>query len=106
MRLVVFGHGQDWQLSDRPLLALNAASSLIDCGQIRIEVSRIATSARYLFPRCRDLAQSFTVIGHVGKDDQDVHSEFECQILGSGQCKTRSRYAPVSYTHLRAHETR
>src|SRR5450830_1848531 len=104
MRLVVFRHSQDWQLSDRPLLALDATSSLVNCGQICIEVSRIATSARYLFPSCRDLTQSFTVIGHIGKDDQNVHSEFESQIFGSGQCKTRSRYALDDRIICQVHE--
>jgi len=76
---VVVGHSQNWQLGNRARVGFvgvlgvdHAPRPLIDGGQIRVHVARIAAAAGHLFPRRAHFAQSVSVGGHVGENDQHV----------------------------------
>jgi len=93
MGLVVLGHGQDRDHSDRSLTVLDAAGAFVHRRQVRVEVARIAAPSRDLLTRGRDLAQGLGVEGHVDQDDQDVHVQVEGEVLGAGQGEPRRRDA-------------
>ena len=73
---VILWHGQDRNLRHRAFLANQTSSPLIEGGQVRIEVTRIPTTARHLATSCGNFPQGFTVVSHVGHDDQNVHVLF------------------------------
>ncbi len=66
---VIIRHGQNGDLGDGSIAALNSTSPLIDGSQIRVHVTWETTSTRHLFSGSRDLTQSLSIGGHVCQDD-------------------------------------
>ena len=67
--LTVVRHGQDWNLGDRAIAALDTASSLIYGRQISVHVTWIASSAGHFLSCCRDFTQGIAVRCKVGEND-------------------------------------
>ena len=82
---VVAGHGQDGELGDGSLLALDDPCSLVLAGQVGVHVTWVATSSGHLFTSSTHLSERLAIVGHVGVDDEHVHVQIECQVLGGGQ---------------------
>ena len=82
---VVVGHGQDRDLGDRSVPALDASRPLVDGGQVGVHVTRETTAAGHLLTGGRHLAQRLGVRGHVGEDDQHVLLALVREELGGGQ---------------------
>jgi len=86
---VVAGHRQDRHLRNGSLAPFQPSGALIDGGQIAVQIAGIAFARRNLAARTGQLPERFAVIGHVGQDDQNVHSLLEGQILGQRQSRAR-----------------
>src|SRR5208337_442510 len=82
--------GQDRDLGDRALLSLDHAGTLVEVCEIRIHVSRVATAAGHFLTGGTDLAERFTIVGHIRQDDEHVHTELESKVFGSGEGETGS----------------
>ena len=89
VRDVVVGHGQDGDLRDGARGALDPSRPLVERGQIGVEIARVALARGDLAPRGRDLAQGLAVVGHVRKDDEDVHAHLVGQVLGGREGASR-----------------
>lgn len=87
--LTIVRHGQDRDLGDRTVTALDTTSSLVDGRQIRVHVTRVTTTTGHLLTSGRHLTKGITVGGQVGQNDQDVFLELVGVVLGGGQSKTR-----------------
>mmetsp|Transcript_38125 Transcript_38125/g.96425 ORF Transcript_38125/g.96425 Transcript_38125/m.96425 type:complete len:371 (-) Transcript_38125:560-1672(-) len=85
VRDVVVGHGENGQLRDGALAALDTAGALVDGGQIRVHVAGVAAAAGHLLTGGRHLTQRVGVRGHVGQDDQHVVPAVVRQVLGGGE---------------------
>lgn len=88
-RLTVVRHGQNRNLCNGTVTALDTTSALVDGGQIRVHVTRVTTTTGDFFTGCRHLTKGIAVGGQIGKNDQDVFLELVCVVLGGGQGKTR-----------------
>ena len=55
MRDVVVRHGEDGELSDGALAALDAPRALVDCGQVSVHVTGVAAATGHLLARRRHL---------------------------------------------------
>ncbi|GIX65223.1 uncharacterized protein BcabD6B2_46580 [Babesia caballi] len=84
VRDVVVGHGQDGELGDAPVAALDPASALIETRQVSVHVPGVPTPAGHLLPGRRHLTQGVGIGRHVGQNDKDVHLPVESQVLGRG----------------------
>ena len=82
---VVAGHGQDGDLGDRTLAALDDTGALVQAGQVRIQVAGEALTAGDLALGGGELAQSLAIAGHIGQDDQHVLVQVKGQVLGHRQ---------------------
>jgi hypothetical protein len=82
---VVVGHGQNGNLSDGTVAALDSASALVDGGQIGVHVTGETTSAGHLLAGGGHLTQGLGVRAHVGQDDQHVLLALVGEELGCGQ---------------------
>lgn len=51
----VIRHGQDGNLSNRPVPALHTARAFVNGRQVCVHISGVATTSRYLFASCRNL---------------------------------------------------
>lgn len=78
----IVGHGQDRYLRDGAVPAFYTACALVDCRQVGIHVSGIASSTGDLFSGGRDLTQSIAVRREIRKDDQNMLFELIGVILG------------------------
>jgi hypothetical protein len=87
--LTVVGHGQDRDLCDGTVTALDTTSSLVDCRQIRVHVTRVTTTTGDFFTGSGHLTEGIAVGGQIGKNDQDVLLELVGVVLGGSQGKTR-----------------
>jgi hypothetical protein len=90
MVLTVVRHGQNRDLGDGTVAALDTTGSLVDGRQIRVHVTGVPTATGDFFTGGGHLTESVTVGGQVGKDDQDVLLELVGVVLGGGESKTRS----------------
>mmetsp|Transcript_29901 Transcript_29901/g.56072 ORF Transcript_29901/g.56072 Transcript_29901/m.56072 type:complete len:340 (-) Transcript_29901:549-1568(-) len=86
---VIIGHGQDGELRDGTVSALDSACPLVDRGQIRVHVTRISSSSWHLFSSGRHLSQGICVGAHVGEDHENVLLARVREVLGRGQSQTR-----------------
>ena len=91
MCLILLRHGQDRYHGNRTVVAFLTSGSLIHRRKVCIKVSRIASSARNLFSRRGNFAESLGVVSDVGQNYQHVHTQVESQIFGGGQRHTRRR---------------
>jgi len=82
---VVTGHGQNRELSDRALFALDDACTLVVGGEVGVHITGIAAASGHLLTSSTHLSERLAVVGHVRVDDEHVHVQVECQILGCGQ---------------------
>src|SRR5712691_2989477 len=88
---VVSGHGENRHLGDRALTTMKSSRPLVDRREVGVHVTWISSSSRDLFSSCRDLSESFCIVRHVSKNDQDVGSEFDGEILSGRQCESRGQ---------------
>ena len=88
--LTVVRHGQNGDLSDGAVTALDTTSSLVDSRQIRVHVTGVTTTTGDFFTSGGDLTEGIAVGGQVGKNDQDVLLELVGVVFGGGKSKTRS----------------
>ena len=109
MGLIILRHGKDRNHGDGAILALLTSCSLIQRSQIRIHISRIASTARNFFAGCGNLTKRVCVICNIRQNNQNMHVLLKGQILGrseshTGRCDTLYRrvigqvnkhYAPV-----------
>nr|WP_237108779.1 hypothetical protein [Nonomuraea sp. MG754425] len=63
----------------------DAATPLVDGGQVAVEVAGVGAAGRDLPAGGGDLAQGFAVARHVGQHDENVPPQGERQMLGDGQ---------------------
>jgi hypothetical protein len=84
----VVGHGQNGNLSNGSVAALDTSGALVDGGQIRVHVTRVSTTSGHFFSGCGDLAQGIAVGGEIGENDQDVLLELVGVVLGGGEGET------------------
>ena len=68
----IVGHGEDGDLGDGAVAALDAAGALVDGGQIGVHVAGEAAPAGHLLAGRRHLAQRLGVRRHVRQDHQHV----------------------------------
>ena len=85
MGLIVLRHGQDGDHGDASLFPVLAAGSLVDGGEIRVHVSRIAAASRHFLAGCRHLAERVRIIGDIRQDDEHMHLFLKSKILCRGQ---------------------
>mmetsp|Transcript_62504 Transcript_62504/g.167420 ORF Transcript_62504/g.167420 Transcript_62504/m.167420 type:complete len:421 (+) Transcript_62504:365-1627(+) len=86
---VIVGHGQDRELSDRPVPSLDPPCTFVDGGQIRVHVPGVTTTAGHFFSGGGDLSQGVGVRGHVSQDHEDVLLTLVREILGGRQRQSR-----------------
>lgn len=85
---IIVGHGQDWDLSNGSVLSSDSTGSLVDGGEIGIEVTWVRSSSWDFFSGSGNFSEGVGVGGHISQDDQDVQLSFVGQILSSSQSKT------------------
>ena len=90
MSLVIFRHGQNRNHGDTTILTFLTACTFIQGCKVGVHVTRITTTARNLFTRCRYLTEGVSVVRNIGQDYKYVHVLLKCKILSSGKCHTRS----------------
>jgi hypothetical protein len=88
-RLTVVRHGENGNLGDGTVTALDTTGTLVHGGQISVHVTRVTTTTRNLFTRSRHLTKSVTVGRQISKNDKDVLLELVGVVLGGGKSKTR-----------------
>ena len=86
---IVTRHGQNWELCNRSLLALDNSSTLVEHSKVSVHVTRVTTSPRNFFTCSTDLSKCITVVGHVRVDNENGIVVLECEVFSSCQCKTR-----------------
>ena len=89
VRDVVVGHGEDGDLRDGALGALDLARPLVQGGEVGVQVARDSPCGRDLAADGGDLAQRLAVVRHVRHDDQHVHVALVGEVLGRGQRAAR-----------------
>ena len=85
---IVTGHGQDGDLCDRSLLSLDPSRTLVELCEVGVHVTGVSTPSGHLFSCCSDLTECLTVVGDIGHDDQNLHSELERHVLR--RCKSKT----------------
>src|SRR6267143_1999227 len=88
---VISWHGENRHLCDRALATVKSSCSFVYRAQVCVHVAWISSASRDLFSGCRNLSESFRIVRHVGENDEDVGSEFDCEILSGGQCESRGQ---------------
>jgi hypothetical protein len=87
--LTVVGHGQNGNLCNGTVTALDTTSSLVDGGQIRVHVTGVTTTTGDFLTGSGHLTKGIAVGRQVGKNDQDVLLELVGVVLGGGKGETR-----------------
>lgn len=85
---IIIGHGQDGNLSNGSVLSSDSTGSLVDGGEIGIEITWIRSSSWDFFSGGGDFSEGIRVGRHISQDDQDVQFSLVSQILSSGKSKT------------------
>jgi hypothetical protein len=88
--MIGYGHGQNGDLGDTSVLALDSTSSLIECGQICVQITWVGSTAWHLLTGGRDLSEGISISTHISHDDQHVELPLVGQILGSGEGQSGS----------------
>ena len=102
-QLTIVGHGENRNLGDGTVSALDSTGSLVESSQISVEVTRVTSSTGNFFSSGGDFSQSIGVADlssctyeqkndsrrHIGHDDQDVLLQLVSEVLGSSQSETR-----------------
>ncbi len=83
-------HGQDRYLRDGAVPAFNTPCALVDCRQVGIHVSRVASSTGHFFSSGRDLTQGVAVRRQIRENDQHMLFELIGVILGCRESESRS----------------
>ncbi len=73
---VVVRHGQDGNLCDRAVAALNTACTLVDGRQIHVHVTGEAATAGNLFSRGRHLTKGVAVGRKICENDENMLSSW------------------------------
>lgn len=89
LELTIVRHGENGNLGDGAIAALDTTGTLVHGGQISVHVTRVTTTTRNLFAGSRDLTKSVTVGRQIGKNDEDVLLELVGVVLGGRESKTR-----------------
>jgi hypothetical protein len=88
-RLTIVRHGENRNLGNGTIAALDTTGTLVHGGQISVHVTRVTTTTRNLFTGSGDLTKSVTVGRQIGKNDEDVLLELVGVVLGGCKSKTR-----------------
>ncbi len=91
VRFVVLGHRENRNLRDRPLLAFDPACTLVDRGEVGVEIAGVTPPAGDLSAGSGDLAKRLAVVREVDQDDQHVHVLLVGQVLGRRERHTGQR---------------
>jgi len=83
-------HGQDRNLCDGAITALNTTSTFVHGSQVSIHVTGVTTTTRNFFSCSGDFTKGVTVGGKVSHDGQDVLLQLVGVVFGGGQGETRS----------------
>jgi hypothetical protein len=89
LRLTIVRHGENRNLGNGAVAALDTTGTLVHGGQISVHVTRVTTTTRNLFTGSGDLTKSVTVGRQIGKNDKDMLLELVGVVLGGGKSKTR-----------------
>lgn len=87
-RRTIVRHGQNGDLGDGTVTALDTTGTLVHGGQISVHVTGVTTATRHLFTSSRDLTKGIAVGRQVSKNDENVLLELVGVVLGSGESKT------------------
>jgi uncharacterized protein YcfJ len=87
--LTIVRHGENGDLGDGAVAALDTTGTLVHGSQISVHVTRVTTATRNLFTSSRDLTKSVTVGRQIGKNDENVLLELVGVVLGGCKSKTR-----------------
>mmetsp|Transcript_62503 Transcript_62503/g.167417 ORF Transcript_62503/g.167417 Transcript_62503/m.167417 type:complete len:335 (+) Transcript_62503:537-1541(+) len=82
---IIIRHGQDRELSDRPVPPLHPPGPLVDRGQIRVHVPGVPSAPGDLLAGGGDLAEGVGVGGHVREDHEDVLLPLVGEVLRGGE---------------------
>ena len=82
---IIIGHGQNGDLGDRAVDALYNSGTLVQSGQLTVEISGEALSGRNLSLGGGNLTHGLGKRGHIRQDYQNVHILFKGQIFSQGQ---------------------
>lgn len=86
----IVGHGQDRNLSNGTVPALDSACTLVNGGQISVHVTGVTTTTGNFFSCSRNLTKSIAVRRQIGKNDQDVLLELVGVVFCRGEGETGS----------------
>jgi hypothetical protein len=88
-RLTIVRHGENRNLGNGAVTALDTTGTLVHGGQISVHVTRVTTTTRNLLTGGGHLTKSITVGRQIGKNDEDVLLELVGVVLGGCKGKTR-----------------
>lgn len=86
---IIVGHGENRDLGDGSVTALDTTSTFVDGRQIRVHVTGVTTTTGHLFTGSGDLTEGIAVSRKIGKNDQDVLLELVGVVLGGRKGETR-----------------
>lgn len=82
---MAYWHREDWDLGDRAVFALYSACSLVEGGQICIEVTWVGSTSWDFLPCRRHLSEGIGIGTHIRHNNQDVQLPLIRKILGRRQ---------------------
>ena len=83
------GHGEDGDLCDGSLLALDPSGTLVQLCEVGVHVSGVTAPSGHFLTGGSDLTERLAVVRDVGHDDQHLHAQVERHVLRGGQTETR-----------------
>src|SRR3989338_8692776 len=93
VRDIIPNHGQNRNLCDRSFFAFDHSCTFVNHCKVSVHVSWISASSWNFFTCRANFPQTFAVVGHISKNDKNVHIFFKCKIFCSGQCHSRRNKA-------------
>ena len=92
MGLVVLGHSENGNLSDRPFLADDTPRSFVHRRKVGVQIAGITAPAGHFLAGGGHFAERFGIVCYVRRDDQHVHIFLERQIFRGGERHSRGGY--------------
>ena len=102
--LIILRHGKDRDHSDRSVLSVLTACTLIHSSKVSIHITRISTTSRNFLTGCGYLTKSICIVCNICKDNKYVHSLFESKELRCGKCHLRSSNTLYSRVICKVHK--
>ena len=88
MRHVVVWHGQNGNLCDRTIAALDTTCTLVDRRQVRVHVTWITATAWHFLTRSRHLTERIRIRRHVCHHNKDMLLKLIRKVFGRRERKT------------------